>query len=170
MLKQKVIIALIIGTFYSCMLSANESLFEGFTITGVVTDINLNDEVKMTSQLEKIWQKYSDNERLHEIVSWNTGVNMMYAYYFDFDADYTSAKLILGYKTNLSIEGLHTQYIKSGEFIRHQLDPDGFPPELVWESSRPDDVILERHKVYSSGKFTDVDVLLIQPSSSKDRN
>ena len=147
--------------------SAQKNVFSEFSITGISTKIQLNKVKIMQKQVEDVWQRFSDNDALHESVGWIKGSNAVYAYYHSFNSSFTSAILTVGYESGSTVKGLSPVIVKSGIYKTFAFNSYGISPDEAWEYAYPKATILERYKVDINGKTHYKDVLVIHPQKKK---
>ena len=143
-----------------------ENKISEFSITGISMKVKLNSS-NITQQVESIWQRFSDNDALHESVGWIKGSNAVYAYYHSFNSSFTSAILTVGYESGSTVKGLSPVIVKSGIYKTFAFNSYGISPDEAWEYAYPKATILERYKVDINGKTHYKDVLVIHPKKKK---
>lgn len=135
---------------------------DSFLITGITVGVDLSNSSEMQNQVISAWQRFSEHSRLHESVSWVANKNSVYAYYFEFNNDFTAAKLVIGYASKATGSGLTTVTVNGGQYKSFEFGAAGVSPDAAWDYAYPDGVILERYTVDISGNTTNEYVLVIK--------
>lgn len=135
--------------------------FPSLRLTGVSSDVSLSDTSLMQQQVTATWQRFGEHAALQASVNWLKGSNTVYAYYYAFNRDFTTAKLLIGYASKTTANGLTSLNTKNGSYQRYGFNANGLPPDAAWQRAYPNGVILERYSVDINGTTSNQDVTVI---------
>lgn len=136
--------------------------FKGFSVVGVARDIDLSDAAVAMRQVNELWQRFSNEEALHEAQHWLAGSNTVYAYYYHFNREFTQARLVIGYQGLKRFEGTVLVNVKSGSSQSYSMDASGLLPDQVWNDAYPNGRILEQYSIDISGQPSNGRALVIK--------
>jgi len=120
-----------------------DNSFAEFSITGISTRVQLDNPKLMQQQVEGAWQDFVDHDALHESVNWIRSSNEVYAYYHDFNKNFTSVSLIVGYMSGSPVAGLLPVTAKAGVYKHFAFNSAGATPDEAWEYAYPNGTLVE---------------------------
>ncbi len=123
-----------------------------FWIAGTPVDITLSDPNTMRVQIEQAWATFNSNTPLHATVKWEGNNNSVYAYYHDFDREFTTAKIIIGYRNSTTSPDFDSVFVPQGTLTRYPLGEAGEIPKQAWDQIYPNGALLERYSVNAKGE------------------
>ena len=138
-----------------------KALFKGPTIAGIETRVDLSNGA---DDVELVWEKLLANKPLVNNVDWSKGSIKAYAYYRDFDANFASATLSIGF--DVEDLKLHSDQsmtlLPSGQFDRFNIDlRSGYPPEQAWLKAYEHKNLIERHTLNRDGETVAADAIVV---------
>ena len=141
--------------------SLSAPLFKGPTIVGVSNRVDLNDDGQ---EVEQLWQQLLNDKVLQNNVNWSKGNIKVYAYYSDFDANFTTAKLAIGFNSADLL--LHSSLLHiglpSGNFKKFATDPEtGGASQQAWAQAYLNKNLVERHTLNRNGEMVSADAIVM---------
>jgi len=131
------------------------------TLVGVSGAIDLNN-----AQVDaaKLWQKFSHMKALQNNVDWSKGNIQVYAYYHNFNQDFTWADLMVGYDyQDLKLHtGARKMTIRQGSYQKYRFVVDkNTASDQAWAQAYVHKNLMERHQLNADGRLVSTDVIVI---------
>ncbi len=140
---------------------AQSAIFKGRKIVGVSATVNLTDA---ENQVSEVWALFLDNKVLINNVNWSKGNLKAYAYFSDFSADMSQARLTIGFdeadlKLNSSMQSV---ILPTGHYERFFVDPNtGVASDEAWAKAYLHKNLVERHTLNRNGESVSTDAIVI---------
>ncbi|MBV1921374.1 MAG: hypothetical protein KUG73_11880 [Pseudomonadales bacterium] len=139
---------------------SEKEVLSGTTIVGVEASIDMRSAKIMESDVNALWLEFREKEALHQNVNW-ASKPMIYAHYHDIDRAFTTAKLFIGYASDVlqlsSLERTHS--IPQNNYqIKRAINQSELMQQ--WQSiTYPVSDVIERYTLGSNGDITSIDFL-----------
>ena len=142
--------------------TVKKMLFKGPTIVGVSEKVDLNNAEQ---EVQQVWQKLQSNKVLQHNVAWNKGSIKVYAYYSEFDDNFSTATLSIGYDQEdlLLNSNIDTVTLPTGVFHRFSMNAQtGIPSDKAWAQAYIYKNLIERHTLNRLGEIVSAEALVLE--------
>ncbi|TDF42172.1 hypothetical protein EYS14_04900 [Alteromonadaceae bacterium M269] len=142
--------------------TVKKMLFKGPTIVGVSEKVDLNNAEQ---EVQQVWQKLQSNKVLQHNVAWNKGNIKVYAYYSEFDENFSAATLSIGYDQEdlLLNSNIDTVTLPTGVFHRFSVNTQtGIPSDKAWAQAYIYKNLIERHTLNRLGELVSAEALVLE--------
>ena len=140
---------------------AQSPIFKGPTIIGISATVNLSGT---ENEVSNVWALLLDNKVLVNNVNWSKGNLKAYAYYNDFSADMSQARLTIGFdEADLTLNSsLQSVILPTGRYERFSVDPNtGAADDEAWAKAYLHKNLVERHTLNRNGESVSTDAIVI---------
>ena len=132
------------------------------TLVGTKGAIELKDAQQ---QVAKLWEKFSQMSALQNNIDWSKSSIVVYAYYHNFNQDFSWADLMIGYDlAALKVSSNAPQLtIKQGPYHKYRFSTQNqSASDEAWAQAYIHKNIVERHTLNPQGELVGTDVIVLQ--------
>lgn len=131
------------------------------TLVGINGAVDLNNA---QADAGKLWQRFSEMKALQNNVDWSKGNIVVYAYYHNFNQDFTWADLMIGYDEQDLKLGTSSKKmtIKQGAYQKYIFQAQlNSASDEAWAQAYIHKNLMERHTLNRNGQLVTTDAIVL---------